>query len=99
MGLAIVLTFIGMKMLVIAVGVHIPIWFSLMFVAVVLLSSVVASLIWPKDAEMDIDVDLPEGFDAPFENEEFNTPEEQEAEKQAETAKSSEEEPESVERR
>ena len=70
MGLAIVLTFIGAKMLVVAVGIHIPIWFSLVFVAVVLLSSVAASLIWPKDAEMDIDVDLPEDFDSPFEDDE-----------------------------
>ena len=68
MGLAIVLTFIGVKMLVVAVNVHIPIWFSLVFVAVVLLGSVVASLIWPKDCEMDIDVDLPEGFEPPFED-------------------------------
>lgn len=70
MGLAIVLTFIGAKMLVVAVGIHIPIWFSLVFVAVVLLSSVAASLIWPKDCEMDIDVDLPEDFDSPFEDDE-----------------------------
>ena len=69
MGLAIVLTFIGSKMLVVAVGVHIPIWISLVFVAVVLLSSVAASLIWPKDAELDIEVDLPEGFDPPFDDE------------------------------
>jgi tellurite resistance protein TerC len=69
MGLAIVLTFIGTKMLVIAAGVHIPIWISLIFVAVILSSSVVASLIWPKEAEMDIEVDLPEDFDAPFEEE------------------------------
>jgi tellurite resistance protein TerC len=68
MGLAIVLTFIGLKMLVVAVGVHIPIWISLVFVAVVLLGSVAASLIWPKDCEMDIDVDLPEDFDPPFDN-------------------------------
>ena len=68
MGLAIVLTFIGVKMLVTAVHVHIPIWISLVFVAVVLLSSVAASLIWPKDSEMDIDVDLPEDFDPPFED-------------------------------
>jgi len=68
MGLAIVLTFIGVKMLVTAVDLHIPIWISLVFVAVVLLSSVAASLIWPKDCEMDIDVDLPEDFDAPFED-------------------------------
>ena len=67
MGLAIVLTFIGMKMLVVAVGIHIPIWISLAFVATVLLSSVVASLLWPKDAEMDIDVDLPEDFHSPDE--------------------------------
>ena len=69
MGLAIVLTFIGAKMLVVAVGIHIPIWISLVFVGVVLLSSVAASLIWPKDAEMDIEVDLPEGFDPPFDDE------------------------------
>ena len=68
MGLAIVLTFIGLKMLVVAVGIHVPIWISLVFVAVVLLSSVAASLLWPKDAEMDIDIDLPEDFDAPFED-------------------------------
>jgi tellurite resistance protein TerC len=68
MGLAIVLTFIGVKMLVTAVDVHIPIWISLAFVAVVLLGSVAASLIWPKDCEMDIDVDLPEDFDPPFDD-------------------------------
>jgi hypothetical protein len=39
-------------------------------VAVVLLSSVIASLIWAKDADMDIDVDLPEDFDSPFEDDE-----------------------------
>lgn len=70
MGLAIVLTFIGTKMIVVAVGIHIPIWFSLIFVAVVLMSSVVASLIWAKDAELDIEVDLPEDFDSPFEDDE-----------------------------
>ncbi|MGH9955576.1 MAG: TerC/Alx family metal homeostasis membrane protein, partial [Pyrinomonadaceae bacterium] len=70
MGLAIVLTFIGVKMLVVSLGVHIPIWASLIFVAVVLLSSSAASLLWPDDADTDIDVDLPEGFDSPFENDE-----------------------------
>ena len=70
MGLAIVLTFIGAKMLVVAVGIHIPIWISLVFVAVVLLSSVAASLIWAKSADLDIDVDLPEDFDSPFEDDE-----------------------------
>jgi tellurite resistance protein TerC len=67
MGLAIVLTFIGTKMLVFAVGLHIPIWISLIFVAVVLTSSVIASLIWPKEDDLDIEVDLPEDFDGPFE--------------------------------
>ncbi|MEK6282417.1 MAG: TerC family protein [Acidobacteriota bacterium] len=66
MGLAVVLTFIGTKMLVVALGVHIPIWISLIFVATVLLSSVAASLLWPKEAELEIDVDLPAGFDSPF---------------------------------
>ena len=70
MGLAVVLTFIGAKMLIVAVGIHIPIWISLIFVATVLLSSVAASLLWPKEAELDIEVDLPEGFDSPFEDDE-----------------------------
>jgi tellurite resistance protein TerC len=66
-GLAIVLTFIGLKMLVVVFGVHIPIWISLVFVAVVLLSSVAASLLWARDVGLNIDVDLPEDFDARFE--------------------------------
>ncbi len=70
MGLAIVLTFIGVKMLVVAVHIIIPIWISLIFVAVVLLGSVVASLMWPKHCETGIEVDLPEDFDAPFEDDE-----------------------------
>jgi tellurite resistance protein TerC len=67
-GLAIVLTFIGTKMLVVAVGVHIPIWFSLVLVAVVLAGSIVASLIWAKRAGLRIEVDLPEDFDCPFDD-------------------------------
>lgn len=70
MGLAIVLTFIGVKMLVVAVHIIIPIWISLIFVAVVLLGSVVASLMWPKHCETGIEVDLPEDFDAPFADDE-----------------------------
>ena len=69
-GLAIVLTFIGAKMLIVAVHINIPIWFSLVFVAVVLLSSVAASLVWAKHADTNIEVDLPEDFDSPFEDEE-----------------------------
>ena len=64
LGLAIVLTFIGIKMLVTAVGVHIPIWLSLTFVATVLLGSVAASLlIPPREGEPHIKVDLPPDFD------------------------------------
>jgi hypothetical protein len=39
------------------------------FVALVLLSSVVASLVWAKHADTNIDIDLPENFDSPFEDE------------------------------
>lgn len=104
MGLAIVLTFIGTKMLVVAVGVHIPIWASLIFVAVVLLSSVAASLLWPKDCETGIEVDLPEDFDSPFEDDEESVAPEQldigvNQLREPLVTKSREEEPESVERR
>jgi tellurite resistance protein TerC len=61
-GLAIVLTFIGVKMLVVALGLHIPIWFSLVFVAVVLVGSVVASLLIAPETESKIKVDLPPDF-------------------------------------
>ena len=61
-GLAIVLTFIGIKMLVGAVGVHIPILFSLAFVFLVLAGSVVASLLVAPKTEKTIAVDLPPGF-------------------------------------
>jgi tellurite resistance protein TerC len=61
-GLAIVLTFIGVKMLVVAIGFHIPIWFSLTFVALVLIGSVVASLIIPGEPDTSMKVDLPPDF-------------------------------------
>ena len=67
MGLAIVLTFIGAKMLIEAAHIVIDVKISLIVVATVLLSSVVASLIWPKDAELKIDVEMPEDFDEPSE--------------------------------
>ena len=66
MGLAIVLTFIGAKMLIEALHIVISVRVSLVVVATVLLASVAASILWPKDAEMQIDVDLPEDFDSPF---------------------------------
>lgn len=67
-GLAIVLTFIGTKMLVVAAGIHVPIEISLTFVAVVLGSSVVASLIWPKTEESLLAVPLMNNSSQPFEN-------------------------------
>jgi tellurite resistance protein TerC len=95
-GLAIVLTFIGVKMLLplLSLGLgyalnqmgagtlaefvkhanHIPIGIALGVVATVLAGSVVASLIWPKKAERDIDVDLPPDFGQPFENVENEKP-------------------------
>jgi tellurite resistance protein TerC len=69
-GLAIVLTFIGVKMLVVAVGVNIPIGISLAVVAVVLAGSVAASLIWPPKGDSGIEIDLPPDFDPPFEDSE-----------------------------
>jgi len=68
MGLAIVLTFIGVKMLIEVFHIVIPVWISLVVVATVLLVSVAASILWPKDAEMNIEIDLPEDFDSPFED-------------------------------
>lgn len=64
-GLAIVLTFIGAKMLLGAVQIHIKTWISLVVVAVVLTSSVLASLLFGKETDSNIHVDLPPDFDAP----------------------------------
>jgi tellurite resistance protein TerC len=64
-GLAIVLTFIGVKMLVAAAGLHIPILFSLGFVALVLVGSVVLSLLIPPKTHHKIDVELPVEYDEP----------------------------------
>lgn len=50
-GLAIVLTFIGLKMLLGAISIHIPIEASLVFVALVLVGSVVASVLIPPKIE------------------------------------------------
>jgi tellurite resistance protein TerC len=65
-GLAIVLTFIGVKMLLVAAGIKFPTWVSLVVVAVVLLGSVVASLLFSKESETSIHVDLPPDFDLPL---------------------------------
>ena len=68
-GLAIVLTFIGAKMLAAAVGLKIETMYSLVFVAVVLLGSVIASLLFAKKAGRSIKLDLPPDFDLPLSEE------------------------------
>ena len=68
-GLAIVLTFIGTKMLAAAVGLKIETMYSLVFVAVVLLGSVIASLLFAKKADRRIKLDLPPDFDLPLSEE------------------------------
>jgi tellurite resistance protein TerC len=74
MGLATVLTFIGVKMLIEAFHVIIPVWISLVVVGTILFAAVAASILWPKDSEMHIKIDLPEDFDPPFEDEPEDTP-------------------------
>ena len=63
-GLAIVLTFIGLKMLI-SHWYLIPTLISLAVVAVVLVGSVVASLVVSPEGEKTITVDLPPDFDQP----------------------------------
>lgn len=70
-GLAIVLTFIGLKMLLTAIHIVISIKVSLIFVAIVLVGSVVASLLVAPAGETTIQVDLPPDFDLPL-GEELN---------------------------
>ena len=83
-GLAVVLTFIGTKMLweliphaLAYFGAHtlaerldfkIPPFVALAVVAFVLLASVAASLIWPRRAATGIEVELPEGFNSPYDD-------------------------------
>jgi tellurite resistance protein TerC len=67
-GLAIVLTYIGTKMLLHAVHIVIPTPVSLGVVAVVLTGAVVASLIWPQKTETGVEVQLPPDFNSPFDD-------------------------------
>ncbi|MCA1635842.1 MAG: TerC family protein [Acidobacteria bacterium] len=76
-GLSIVLAFVGVKMLTEGFIIHnfdvskeTVITGSLVIVALVLLSSVVASYIWPLRAETNVEVELPEGFNSPFDDDE-----------------------------
>ena len=63
-GLAIVLTFIGVKMLIAIGHIEIPIWISLLVVLVVLSASIIASLLWPRRQVVATKVRL-EGANAP----------------------------------
>ena len=72
-GLAVVLTFVGLKMLAEEfvkpyVSEGTLILFSLGFVVVVLACAVAASLVFPKRAATKIEVQLPEGFDSPHDD-------------------------------
>ncbi len=67
-GLALVLTFIGVKMLIEIIHVKLPPVIALAVVALVLLASVAASLIWPQPEEEQIEVELPEGFNSPYDD-------------------------------
>ena len=64
LGLAIVLTFIGVKMLIVMGHIEIPIWISLIVVLIVLSASILASLLWPKVTVIATKVRL-EGADLP----------------------------------
>jgi tellurite resistance protein TerC len=75
LGLAVVLMFVGVKMLSegyigarFGLSKETIIGVSLGFVGVVLLSSVVASLLWPVQPEEQVEVELPTGFDSPFDD-------------------------------
>src|SRR5919205_343652 len=75
MGLAIVLMFVGVKMLsegyladYFGLSKETIITGSLSFVALVLLGSVAVSLLWPPRAERQVEVELPVGFDSPFDD-------------------------------
>ena len=69
-GLAIVLTFIGVKMLLPVVNVDVSIHISLAVVAMVLLLSVAASLIWPRRVETHTMPAIPEDFGPPLKDNE-----------------------------
>jgi tellurite resistance protein TerC len=75
LGLAIVLMFVGLKMLTegyihdrFGVSKETVILVSLGFVALVLLSSVALSLLRPVPAEDQVEVELPEGLNSPFDD-------------------------------
>jgi tellurite resistance protein TerC len=92
-GLAIVLTFIGAKMLVVVFDLHIKTWVSLVFVAVVLLGSVATSLLFPRESDVNIHVDLPPDFDLPLSEDSPEIPEDPEGDDLEESQEEAEKEP------
>jgi tellurite resistance protein TerC len=74
-GLSVVLALIGVKMLTETWLVRVMtketlIVASLVSVAVILIASVAASLIWPQEAETHVKIDLPPDFNSPFDDDE-----------------------------
>ena len=74
-GLSIVLAFVGVKMLTegfvesqFHLGKENIIMISLGVVGAVLAGSVVASILWPQQAETHVEVELPPGFNSPFDD-------------------------------
>jgi tellurite resistance protein TerC len=75
LGLAVVLMFVGVKMLSegyihdrFGVSKEVVIGVSLGFVALVLLASVAASLLWPVKPDEQVEVELPPDFGSPFDD-------------------------------
>lgn len=74
-GLSVVLAFVGVKMLTeglahtyLGLDKQTIIVISLGVVATVLAGSVIASVIWPQKADTHVELELPEGFDSPFDD-------------------------------
>jgi tellurite resistance protein TerC len=90
-GLAIVLTFIGIKMLLGAIHFNIPIMISLGVVVLVLAGSVILSLIIPSKPDTTMKVDLPPDYNLPP-GEELPEPDPAELQQPAETGAATPEE-------
>jgi hypothetical protein len=80
-------------MLLVIFDIHIKTTHSLVFVAVVLLGSVVASLLFPREGDRNIHVDLPPDFDLPLSEESPELPEDSEGDMSAELEAETEKEP------
>jgi tellurite resistance protein TerC len=69
-GLAAVLIFIGIKMIIEILHIKISPPISLSIIGTILGLSVIASIIWPQRAETHMVIDMPPEFDSPWDNEE-----------------------------